>query len=72
MIDFGWMMSIGLMITFATSFLLFPSLLVAIGPLDSDNTEDKPVTATAIFARFTEKHGVSSTTSVQTQRFIKA
>lgn len=54
-IDFGWMMSIGLCITFLTSFLLFPSLLVLIGPLDDDGEADKPVTATAVLARLTEK-----------------
>ena len=30
-IDFGWMMSAGLTVTFATSFLLFPTLLLLIG-----------------------------------------
>ena len=35
-IDFGWMMSIGLLVTFLTSFLLFPSLLVRLGPLAND------------------------------------
>jgi len=41
-IDFGWMMSAGLAVTFATSFLLFPTLLLVMGkteskaPVDSD------------------------------------
>ena len=56
-IDFGWMMSIGLCITFLASFLLFPALLVLIGPLDNDGEADKPVAATALLARFTEKRG---------------
>ncbi|MFB3104766.1 MAG: RND family transporter, partial [Pseudomonadales bacterium] len=30
-IDFGWMMSAGLAVTFVTSFLLFPALLMVIG-----------------------------------------
>ncbi len=30
-IDFGWMMSAGLAVTFATSFLLFPAMLMAMG-----------------------------------------
>lgn len=56
-VDFGWMMSIGLVVTFLTSFLLFPSLLVLIGPLENDGTADKPVAATALLARFTDKRG---------------
>ena len=30
-IDFGWMMSAGLLVTFLTSFLLFPTLLILVG-----------------------------------------
>ncbi len=56
-IDFGWMMSIGLIVTFLTSFLLFPALLVWIGPLDNDATADKPVVATAWLAGFTQRFG---------------
>ena len=56
-IDFGLMMSIGLIATFLTSFLLFPSLLVLIGPLKHDGEADKPVTATAILAKITDKGG---------------
>ena len=56
-IDFGWMMSIGLLVTFLTSFLLFPSLLIAIGPLANDDGAEKPVMATAVLARFTQRHG---------------
>jgi len=36
-IDFGWMMSAGLAVTFVTSFLLFPTLLMVTG-----KTEPKP------------------------------
>ncbi|OED38894.1 hypothetical protein AB833_17835 [Chromatiales bacterium (ex Bugula neritina AB1)] len=56
-IDFGWMMSIGLSITFFTSFLLFPALLVLIGPLVDDGQAEKPVHATSVLARFTQNHG---------------
>lgn len=56
-IDFGWMMSIGLVVTFLTSFLLFPSLLVLIGQLENDGEADKPVTVTSMLAKFTEKRG---------------
>ena len=56
-IDFGWMMSIGLVVTFLTSFLLFPSLLAMIGPLENDGEADKPVAVTALLARLTDKAG---------------
>ena len=56
-VDFGWMMSIGLCVTFLTTFLLFPSLLIMMGPLDNDAEADKPVAATAMLARFTENRG---------------
>jgi predicted RND superfamily exporter protein len=55
--DFGWMMSIGLGVTFLTSFLLFPALLIWIGPRSDDAMADKPVAATAILARFTQRGG---------------
>jgi len=56
-VDFGWIMSIGLCITFFTSFMLFPTLLVLIGPLDNDGQIDKPVMATSLLAKLTEKLG---------------
>ncbi|MBT6274525.1 MAG: MMPL family transporter [Chromatiales bacterium] len=56
-IDFGWMMSIGLGVTFLTSFLLFPTLLVLIGELADDGQADAPVRTTAALAGFTQRHG---------------
>ena len=57
-IDFGWMMSAGLAVTFATSFLLFPTLLLAMG-----KTESRPIIESdrfllpAYLARLTETQG---------------
>jgi hypothetical protein len=57
-IDFGWMMSAGLAVTFATSFLLFPTLLIVMG-----KTAPKPIGGGDRFqlptylARLTETHG---------------
>ena len=57
-IDFGWMMSAGLAVTFATSFLLFPTLLLVMG-----KTESKPIIESdrfllpAYLARLTETQG---------------
>jgi predicted RND superfamily exporter protein len=56
-IDFGWMMTIGLTVTFLTSFLLFPALLVLFdrtAPTAAENTQFR---FTAVLARITEKHG---------------
>ncbi|MEE2970049.1 MAG: MMPL family transporter [Pseudomonadota bacterium] len=39
-IDFGWMMSAGLAVTFATSFLLFPTVLLLMGKAGSKPTVD--------------------------------
>ena len=39
-IDFGWMMSAGLAVTFITSFLLFPTLLMVTGKTESKTTSD--------------------------------
>ena len=46
-IDFGWMMSTGLAVTFATSFLLFPTLLLVM-----KKTEPKAIVESAKTDRF--------------------
>ncbi len=57
-IDFGWMMSAGLAVTFVTSFLLFPTLLMVMG-----KTRSKPTFGSdrfllpAYLARLTELQG---------------
>jgi predicted RND superfamily exporter protein len=56
-IDFGWMMTIGLTVTFLTSFLLFPSLLVLFDRTATTSGDEAQFKFTAILARITEKHG---------------
>ena len=56
-IDFGWMMTIGLTVTFLTSFLLFPSILVLFAPTEPTNQQEKQFQFTSVLARVTEKHG---------------
>ena len=46
-IDFGWMMTIGLICTFLTSFLLFPCVLTVLGP------SSKPIKQTGGHWQFT-------------------
>ena len=57
-IDFGWMMSAGLAVTFVTSFLLFPTLLMVIGKTGSKPTLDSDrFFLPAYLARLTETQG---------------
>ena len=57
-IDFGWMMSAGLAVTFITSFLLFPALLMVIGKTESNPTSDRSQFLLPVYlARLTENHG---------------
>ena len=55
-IDFGWMMTMGLTVTFLTSFLLFPAILVLFDKkITSPEKKQAPLTAT--LAKITEKYG---------------
>ena len=57
-IDFGWMMSAGLAVTFVTSFLLFPTLLMVLGKTGSKPTFDSDrFLLPAYLARLTETQG---------------
>lgn len=57
-IDFGWMMSAGLAVTFVTSFLLFPALLMVMGKSGSTPTiESERFRLPIHLARLTELHG---------------
>ncbi len=57
-IDFGWMMSAGLSVTFVTSFLLFPTLLLMMGKTEATATVDNDrFRAPEYLARLTEFQG---------------
>jgi predicted RND superfamily exporter protein len=57
-IDFGWMMSAGLAVTFVTSFLLFPTLLMVMGKAASKPGADSDrFLLPAYLARLTETQG---------------
>jgi len=57
-IDFGLMMSAGLAVTFATSFLLFPTLLIVMGKSTAKPTvESDKFLLPAYLARLTETQG---------------
>lgn len=56
-IDFGWMMTLGLSVAFIITFLVFPALLSLLPPpLNSRVTSDR-IPFTDAFARFTERFG---------------
>ncbi len=57
-IDFGWMMSAGLAVTFLTSFLLFPTLLLVMGKAGPKSTSESiRFPLPAYLARLTETQG---------------
>jgi predicted RND superfamily exporter protein len=56
-IDFGWMMTIGLTVTFLTSFLLFPSVLMLLPRSEAENNPEFRFRFTSSLAALTEQHG---------------
>ncbi|MDC0189957.1 MMPL family transporter [Rhodospirillales bacterium] len=57
-IDFGWMMSAGLAVTFITSFILFPALLMVTRKTGPNPTSDNDrFVLPTYLARLTESHG---------------
>jgi predicted RND superfamily exporter protein len=56
-IDFGWMMVVGLAVAFALSFLLFPAGLMLVKPLPIKSQHDPTVTATTFFAKLVARRG---------------
>lgn len=56
-IDFGWMMTIGLGVTFLTSFSLFPAILMLLDRAKIPESQKAEVPFTRALAGFTERHG---------------
>ncbi|MBS8239356.1 RND family transporter [Marinobacter lipolyticus] len=56
-IDFGWMMTIGLTVAFLITFLIFPALLSLLPPPVDRYVSSDRIPLTDLFARFTERHG---------------
>ena len=55
-IDFGWMMTLGLAVALVTCFLVFPSLLGGLAPGKPRQGRDLTRKVTLSFAGFTERH----------------
>ncbi|KAA1173322.1 RND family transporter [Marinobacter salinexigens] len=56
-IDFGWMMTLGLTVAFLITFVIFPALLALLPPPRDRKVASDKVPFTDGFARFTEQHG---------------
>lgn len=56
-IDFGWMMTIGLSVTFLTSFLLFPAVLMLLKKSDPLVSDERQSAITSKLASITSSHG---------------
>ena len=56
-IDFGWMMTIGLSVTFLTSFTLFPSVLLLLEKKESSFNEEAKSHLTGGLAYLAKNHG---------------
>ena len=55
----SWMMSVGLAVTFLTSFLLFPTLLLVLGRSPGETTTGSTLWVTAALSRLTARHGTA-------------
>jgi predicted RND superfamily exporter protein len=56
-IDFGWMMVLGLMVTFLVSFLFFPAVLMILDRPNAVAKEGEATPFTHLLARATDRHG---------------
>ncbi|MFO7994795.1 MAG: MMPL family transporter [Marinobacter sp.] len=56
-IDFGWMMTIGLAVAFLITFVIFPALLSLLPPPVDERVRSDRIPFTDRFARFTEHYG---------------
>jgi hypothetical protein len=56
-IDFGLMMTVGLIVVFLTSFTLFPTLLLLTKKTTLKREDSNSYPLTAVLGRFTENHG---------------
>ena len=57
-INFGWMMMAGLIVSLIVTFLLFPAVLILIPKETPPKTGQRRFSITSVLARFTEAHGV--------------
>jgi predicted RND superfamily exporter protein len=70
-IDFGWMMSIGLAVAFLTSFTLLPALLMLLKPAGEDPGREE-VPFTAALASVTQRYGTAILVSAGVLALVSA
>ncbi|HEB29168.1 MAG TPA: RND family transporter [Porticoccus sp.] len=56
-IDFGWMMTMGIILALVLSFIIIPAGMMIWGKGENTDKADKSAAFTLHFSRFTEKHG---------------
>ena len=56
-IDFGWMMTIGIVLALVLAFIIIPAGMMIFGKGVNDDIADNSAVYTLYFSRFTEKHG---------------
>ncbi|WP_461519213.1 efflux RND transporter permease subunit [Porticoccus sp.] len=56
-IDFGWMMTMGIVLALTLAFIVIPAGMMLIGKGKNNDKGDNSAAYTMIFARFTENHG---------------
>jgi predicted RND superfamily exporter protein len=59
-IDFGWMMVIGMCVILLTSFVLFPAFLMLLSPGAPHDRGDATRSLTGIFARLADRHSAAT------------
>ncbi|MEJ6706422.1 MAG: MMPL family transporter [Porticoccus sp.] len=56
-IDFGWMMTMGIVLALILAFIIIPAGMIILGKGKNTDSGDNSATFTLYFSRFTEKHG---------------
>ncbi|MFQ3222912.1 MAG: putative RND superfamily exporter protein [Oceanospirillaceae bacterium] len=56
-IDFGWMMTMGISLALVVAFVVIPAGMMLFGKGNADTANDNSAAITSMFARFTERHG---------------
>lgn len=58
-IDFGWMMSMGLALSLVLSFIIIPAGLMLVSKGEPKDKEDRSAAFTTLFSKFTERHSTA-------------
>ena len=56
-IDFGWMMTLGISLALVVAFIIIPAGMMLIGKGNDASGDDNSAAFTSVFAVFTERHG---------------